>query len=382
MKPLLLLVCLCFGLLVSWDAQSQVQSGQGITDCDQKLELATSEFNAGHFFGLPSILKDCLNGSLSTEQTIRANLLLCQAYLVMDDPLAAEASYLRLLKADPEYVATPEKDPIEVVYLSKKFTSRPIFTPHYGIGVNLSLYRSIYEINPFSLGGATTRRTSRLGVQALAGVEWNPTDFFSVGAEAILATGGFKTITHKISDADDFVGIEKQTWLNVPLYLKYQKPLGKIRPYGYAGMSLNLLFRSTMSSMEFRNNSSSDPTFSGVGITTGSDKSVLYQRRLLTRSVLIGGGVKYKVGVNFLYVDVRYSMGLNNLTRPETLYYDSSDGTTLSSLVTSYEFIGNFFRLDNMYLSVGYVMPVYDPRKIKTSSGWKLFKWKRDAEKK
>src|SRR5271154_2886847 len=106
-------------------------AGAQSTECEQTLNQATSEFTSGHFYEIPGLLKPCLDrNDFTNEQRVRAYLLLCQAYLIVDDPIAAEDSYLKLLKADPEYVATKEKDPIEIVYLSSKFTSTPIFTPH------------------------------------------------------------------------------------------------------------------------------------------------------------------------------------------------------------------------------------------------------------
>src|SRR6267154_5304702 len=100
-------------------------------NCEQTLSLAAAEFEAGRFYGLPDILKSCLAKGFSTEQKIRAYLLLTQTYLILDNPTAAENSYLQLLKADPEYVANPVRDPIDVYYLSKKFTTTPIFNPYF-----------------------------------------------------------------------------------------------------------------------------------------------------------------------------------------------------------------------------------------------------------
>ena len=109
-------------------------------ECDQALTHAETEFSAGHFYAIPSILKSCLDdGKYSAEATKRAYLILCQAYMILDDHTSAEDSYLKLLKADPEFVPTKEEHPIDIVYLSKKFTATPIFTPHGRIGLNGSL---------------------------------------------------------------------------------------------------------------------------------------------------------------------------------------------------------------------------------------------------
>src|SRR3954466_12824142 len=149
------------------------------SDCDLALTHAESEFSAGHFYSIPSILGRCPEQGLSRENTVRAYLLLCQAYLILDNPIAADDSYLKLLKVDPEYVATEDKDPIDIVYLSKKFTATPIFTPHFRIGLNTSLYRSIYSVStePY---GVQSHNTLKIGFQIGGGLDWNIDDNFSL----------------------------------------------------------------------------------------------------------------------------------------------------------------------------------------------------------
>src|SRR5258706_9619049 len=105
-------------------------------DCELTLRNALEEFNAGHFYGIPSILKPCIDKGFTLEQKQRAYLLLTQTYLLIDDPISAEDSYLKLLKANPEFVTDDARDPIDVVYLSKKFTSSPIFSIYGRVGAN------------------------------------------------------------------------------------------------------------------------------------------------------------------------------------------------------------------------------------------------------
>src|SRR5690606_23139680 len=98
--------------------------GQSSDDCEIILNQAAEEVSAGHFLGVDSLLADCLKGGFTREQRQRAYLLLTQVYLLLDNPEKAEESYLELLRANPEFVTDPSRDPIDVVYLSKKFTSR------------------------------------------------------------------------------------------------------------------------------------------------------------------------------------------------------------------------------------------------------------------
>src|SRR3954463_16202373 len=94
---------------------------QSADDCGVTLTAAVDEFNAGHFNAIPALLNECMD-KFTREQRERANMLLTQTYLLLDDPIGAEHSYLAGLKANPEFLADENRDQIDVVYLSKKFT--------------------------------------------------------------------------------------------------------------------------------------------------------------------------------------------------------------------------------------------------------------------
>lgn len=359
----ILTAVLILGYSITAFAQSSV------SECEQTLTRATDEFNAGHFYGLPSILKPCIEGSFTNEQRVRAYLLLTQAYLIIDDPIAAEDSYLKLLRANPEYIATPEKDPIDVVYLSQKFTTTPIFTPHLRIGVNTSFVRTIYEINPESDNTTVGAKQARaLGLQLGGGIDWNINDNISLCADVLFSSKSFKTNKSGIAIHDSQSALEKQRWFDIPVYLKYSDSQGKVRPYGYVGYGTNLLLRSTVS-LNYTNFDSQENSV----ITDPADEKITYKRNRLNHSLVFGGGVRYKVGKDFIFADVRYMSGLSNLTNEETNYY--GDGTfDLAIDATRTRWISDYFRLDNLAISVGFVKPLYDPRKIKRARTHGLFR--------
>jgi len=352
-------------------------AGAQSNECEQSLSQATEEFNAGHFYGIPSLLRSCIDrNELTNEQRVRAYLLLCQAYLIIDDPIAAEDSYLKLLKADPEYVATYEKDPVDIVYLSKKFTSTPVFTPHIRIGGNTSVYRTILDINTQDAPDKV-RHILKPGFQFGAGLDWNINDKVSLCTNVIVSYKGFKTIRSQIAHDDVQTVTEKQFWLDVPVFLKYSVNEGRIRPFGYIGGAINLLL-SSKASMIFVNSSSGSQT-----VSQGPDFDLRYLRRTINRSLVIGGGVRYKIGKDFVFADLRYMAGLSNLVKgniyslnPATITTPNGSSAVIPPPITndwlsSVRYVDSFFRLDNLSLSVGYIKPLYDPRKVKNARGAK-----------
>ncbi|HRI80551.1 MAG TPA: porin family protein [Cyclobacteriaceae bacterium] len=339
-------------------------------ECSQTLSHAESEFNAGHFYAIPSILQPCLDGGLTREQNIRAYLLLCQAYLIIDDPIAADDSYLKLLHIDPEFIPNDKDHPIDIVYLSKKFTATPIFTPHFRLGMNTSFYRTIYSLStePY---GVSADNTLRLGFQIGGGIDWNINDFLSLCSEIDFSTRGFDRSREGVSGGDKQSVLASQNWIDIPLYLKYSYFLNSnIRLFGYGGIAINYLM-SAKNEFIYTDNK---PSGSQV-VATGPSESVIYQRNQFNRSWIIGGGVKYKWGKDFLYADLRYMGGLSNMAAEDQLYYTQPStidknqigdpAAYLSSNVTKYRYVSDLFRMDNLSLSFGFIHPIYDPRKVK-----------------
>src|SRR5688500_7019568 len=104
-------------------------------ECEVTLTRATEEFNDGHLYGIPAMLNECLNNQ-NDEWRQRAYLLLAETYLLLEDPIGAENSYLEVLRANPEYITDPQRDPLDLVYLSKKFTATPLFAFYAMLGPN------------------------------------------------------------------------------------------------------------------------------------------------------------------------------------------------------------------------------------------------------
>jgi Outer membrane protein beta-barrel domain len=365
-----LLLFLFITLSSGYAAQAQAP------DCEQILNQADEEFKAGRFFSIPTMLKPCLETGFTNEQKVRAYLILTQSYLILDDPIAAEDSYLKLLKADPEYVANPARDPIDVYYLSKKFTSTPIFTPHFRIGLNTSRPRDIHLINT-SGAPLDQKEIFKVGFQVGAGIDWNVDNNWSVCAELDYATKSFKREVRNYAQTDIQTSTEALGGFDIPLYIKYSRDSGVIRPFAYAGYALNFLL-SAKEDLIFDNYTPSNPA-AGIKKTTGPREDIYFKRNFFTQSIVLGIGAKYKIGKDFLYGDIRYMMGLSNFTKPEQVYYDK-DGL-FDKNITNYQYVSDYFRLDNLQISVGYIHPIYDPRKKTDAKFGGLFKKKTSTPK-
>jgi len=346
-------------------------------ECELTLTRATEEFSAGHLYEIPAMLSECLNKNQNDEWKQRAYLLLTETYLLLEDPLGAENSFLKVLYANPEYVADANRDPIDLVYLSKKFTATPLFAFHGMLGPNTSLVRVIHDV---TVGGESqTKQTYKLslGWQFGAGFDYNYNDHItlSAGFNYVFTSFNHRTTNLFGANKDIVEFLDRQTWAVVPLTIGYGDDKGKFRPYAYAGYSLNYLLRDKGILNVFNR----DTRPQAEELTTAANETpnlnLRDHRMKLNTSFLLGGGIKYKYKLNYFFVDVRYSFGLKNVTDSKNRYSSYSDGLP-------YPYVDDDFRMDNVAVSVGYVHPFYKPRKLKkarTKSVLKGFKRERNA---
>ncbi len=354
-------------------------------ECELTLTRATEEFNAGHLYGIPAILSECLNKNQNDEWRQRAYLLLTETYLLLEDPLGAENSFLQVLHANPEYVTDANRDPIDLVYLSKKFTATPLLAFHATLGPNASPVRVIHDV---TVGGESqtkqSYKVSSLGWQFGAGLDYNFNSHItlSAGLNYVFTAFNHRT-TNLFGPNKDIVELlDRQTWAVLPLTVGYGDDKGKFRPYVCAGYSLNFLLRDK-GVLNVFNRDTKPPS---VGQDPGSEAlsssdnetpnlNLADHRMRLNSSFLLGGGIKYKYKLNYFFVDIRYSFGIKNIANTKNRYNSYSDGLP-------YPYVDDDFRLDNVAVSLGYVHPFYKPRKLKkarTKSVLRGFKRNRNA---
>jgi opacity protein-like surface antigen len=344
-------------------------------ECELTLTHATEEFNAGHLYGIPAMLNDCINKNQKSEWRQRAYLLLAETYLLLEDPIGAENSYLEVLRANPEYVTDPQRDPIDLVYLSKKFTATPIFAFYAMLGANTSPMRVIHDV---TIGGEPQTQQSyklRLGWQIGGGVDYNYNENITFSAGFNYVFTGFQHVTTDLfgPNKDIVEFLDRQTWAVVPLTIRYTHGVGKVRPYGYAGYSANFLLRDkgiiNVYNRDTRASTSEDAAEELASAEAETPNLNLNDhRQRLNGSFLLGGGVKYKYKLDFFFVDVRYSFGIKNIANSGNRFNNYSEGLP-------YPYVDDDFRMDNFAVSVGYIRPFYKPRKLKKARTKSVFRF-------
>jgi hypothetical protein len=343
-------------------------------DCELTLNRAAEEFNAGHFYTIPSVLSPCLD-KFSVEQRQRAYLLLTQTYLLLDDPLGAKQSYLGVLKANPEFLTDTALHPIDVIYLSKKFTATSIFSWFAKAGTNVSVVRPIFERSTVGESTIKLDYKMKVGYQAAVGGDLNLSEKIHLRGEAMFSMATYEQVSVDFFNRDSKSVIDRQNWISIPVTFIYSDDYGKFRPYGYAGYAFHYLLadKANITITNDRPSGTSSDLFEREKTPEESPTlDLLYMRNRFNQSIVVGGGLKVKVGLDFLFIDLRYSIGLKNVVSEKNAYADYSEADLTSAsfirsmdTATRYMHVDDYFRLDNLALSVGFLRPLYKPRELK-----------------
>lgn len=324
--------------------------------CNEILVKARESFDAGHLYGIPSTLKPCIDNGFDKSQKIQAYYLLSRTYLLIDDPISAEDSYLKLLKLDPEYKINEDLDPVDIVYLSNKFTSTPIFVLFAKAGLNFSSANPIQNFGTDNTVTSNENYKSEIGFQVGAGGELNISDNLSLGLE-------FDFIRNTYSYTNTFFNNDRQSFeenltvLSLPVFLKYRVRVNKIMPFVYVGISNDLIITSNASvELIDRVGASSGGEDIAEFSVTGPDVSMANLRNAYNTSVLAGIGSNYRVGYNYFFIDIRYTMGLTNFVDQDNQYSNEE-------LLYKYAYVDDYKKLNHLSISFGMVKPLYKPRK-------------------
>jgi hypothetical protein len=136
---------------------------------------------------------------------------------------------------------------------------------------------------------------------------------------------------------------ERQNILALPLMLKYSiKSKKDISPYFTTGLDVNYLINA---------NANID------GAIPSPTTRVTAERTRLNFGIILGTGLKGKIGPGSLSIGVRYIRGLNGQVQ-EVYHNNATFSLTYGSVISRY-YINTF------NLNVGYLIPIYKPKKIK-----------------
>ncbi len=334
--------------------------------CQESLDNANEEFEHGHFYQIKAILDGCLNRGFTKEQKIQAHFLLTRTFLFLDKPDSAEYHYLEFLKLNPLFKIDEEKDPIDIVYLSEKFTTTPLISLNFRGGTNfnhLTVFNQQYEGYSQNNG----QYKPGWGFNLSSGIEVHLSDFFSV---EIIPGFHLKQWNYRnelfldnftrengtvVLRGDPLEVHETESSLDLPFYAKYVFDKPVYQPYVLAGVAGHLLLNSVQ---DIRFIDRNGDTYTPTEVPPYNN---LRLRRTLNASLVFGGGMRYMIGQNFVNIELQYLPGLFQGNR--TKRYFEKDGVYNALTPWGVPLTDSDFRINTLKLNVGFTKPIYNPRR-------------------
>jgi hypothetical protein len=320
------------------------------SNCSEVLIKAQDTYKEGRINEIAEMLEPCLETGLSKQEKIEAYRLLTLTYLYFNEKEKAQNALTLLLKNDPEYKIR-QIDPTEFVNLFNSFRTTPVILIGAKLGVN---YSDINVTKYYSLDQsdiARGRYKSDVGIQGSLFAHIPVSKNMSILTELQYITKGY-TYTDRLFGYASLTLSEKQTYMEVPVLINYNFGKGKFVPYVNVGGSFAYLLKSTVVPVridETGDNNQREIKEGGIVVTS--------LRRKMNYNLMAGAGLKVKdiLGRGYLFIDIRYSMGLNNIVNPDKRY--SND-----DLVYKYLYVDNNFKINSFQYSVGYSYPLYKPK--------------------
>lgn len=339
MKRFLLGICLTVFFL----QQSYAQT----SSCAQTLRLARSTYEQGRLHEIPTLLESCLNNGFSTQEKVDALKLLTQTYIYLEEPEQADASMLLLLQTDHYFEINEAIDPAEFVALYRTFRTDPI----YRFGIKAGAITSQPNVTSSDVANEGSGvYDNRYSFLAGFSAEIPFTKKITLNPELYFIQKSFNNTNTLVTSDGDFELIANQTltYVSLPLAIQYHIIEHKLNPYALGGISVDYLINGSLNAERKR---------TGYSPIESKTFSITSEREKLNLSLMVGAGMKYRLGGGYGVVEVRYNYGLLNVNDKNSTY--SND-----ELVFNYQSVDGIFKINSLSLTIGYVHNIFKPKKL------------------
>ena len=317
--------------------------------CVEMLREAEKTYEAGKIQDIEKMLIPCIEDGFSKFEKVQAYRLIILSKLFNDEGEKAEAYFLKLLKVDPEYTVNPVTDPSELIDLYNSYRTNPVFAIGLKAGMNQATPNAYVPYGVYNTGGNNGSYKGYLNFQFGICYDYYLSKKFSIGADLLFSLKKFQ-YTNTLLGYSQLTSTESQTWLDLPVVLKYTLGKKKLRYYAEAGGAASMILGSNST---FVRKDASTQSNEAVGPSV----STLNLRNTFNYSLIAGAGIRYKAGYGYIVLDVKYMYGLSNVSNVHHKYINNQ-------LVYNYGYIDNNFTLNALMFSVGYYRSFYKPKKI------------------
>ena len=329
----ILLFVLFIGIAISHTSFGQ--------NCVQILKRAQISYDEGRISEVPYLLESCLKNGFNKEEAATAYRLLTLTYLYLDEPQKADESILKLLRLNPDYRVNTAIDPTEFINLYNKYRTRPILKFGVKGGINWMFFNVTKDNDTNGNSDDRVKMQSQAGFQIGFTSEFDLSSRVEFSPELLYAIKEFKfqfSHNYQVNTYNERLNI-----LSLPLIFKYNLRKDKdLRPYIITGFEPSFLLSATANT---------------TGALNSPSLNVTYERTRFSYAAIVGVGLKNKVGPGIASIGARFVYGLNDQVN-EVYHNNGTRPLTYGAVISRYT-------LNTFNLNVGYIIPIYKPKKIK-----------------
>ncbi|HEY9047641.1 MAG TPA: porin family protein [Ohtaekwangia sp.] len=319
-----------------------------LASCAQTLRLARSTYEQGRLHEIPTLLEKCLTDGFSQQEKVEAYKLLCLSYIYLEEPEKADEAMLNLLRTDHYFEINRSTDPAEFIALYNTFRTKPIYRIGGKIGVNASSPNVVAAVKA---NDGKSKYASKIGVQFHLTGEVPLTDHLILNPELGFVQRKFE-YTNKVEFQDTTfttTAQETQSWITLPVSLRYQFTSLSFKPYIGIGVEGDYLLSSSLSGSRTRK---------GYQFIEEKSFDMKTQREKFNVSAVISAGAHFTLGGGYVITEVRFIYGITKINSAKTGYGIDS------SLPFEYGYADSTYKLNSLSITAGYVHNIFNPKKL------------------
>lgn len=322
----------------------------------QTLRLARATYEQGRLHEIPAQLDDKVITQMTKSEKVEAYKILCLTYIYLEEPAKADESMLSILRTDPYFQINEAVDPAEFVALYKTFRTTPIYRIGAKLGVNGSRPNVTESATAVALSGDSEYKFL-VGFQFGATADLPLTKKLTLHGDLLYQQKKFEIdlkVDRGVNETgeqllNEFQGVESQNWMSLPITIEYKFLEKKFNPYIGAGLAIDYLLTSKITSERARENQTS------IQEKTYDFKP---QREPINISAIASVGVKVRMAGGFFVAETQFIYGLTNVSTKETSFANSQ-------YALEQGYADSVYKLNSMVVTASYIQNIFNPKKLK-----------------
>ena len=330
---------------------------QTTTPCVQTLRLARATYEQGRLHEIESQLQPCLEGGFTKDEKqleVEGYKLLCLSYIYLEEPEKANNAMLKILQTDHDFQINPAVDPAEFVGLYHTFRSKSMFSIGLIFGPNATMPTVIENYSVSGSSSGEGEYAPKVSVQIGLVFEKHLFGKFTAAPELSLSNRAFTYSNSNLFISDStgnsvssHIGDIKQSWLDLNLLMQYKLGKGALNSFVSFGPNIGYLLNATYAA---------ETEYSTGQVTSGAPLDIKPTCNKVGFSLIGAAGIKYKFGAIYLTANIRYQYGLSKIVNEEKKSHPIGTDT--------YAFSSNIYSQQNIAFLVGFVLPIFSPKKL------------------